>query len=224
MRGALLALDASTYVGSAAVLVDGKVLAAGETPMRGKHEERLMPLVVALLREAGVEARTLDAVACGGGPGSFTSLRIAASIAKGVATGAGCALHAMPSLALIAANAPTGAGRFLAALDAMRGESYVQLFARSDEDRVRAVGLPSRIDTAAIAALAMGEGALPIGPGLPGDVHPHARGVRCLLDGEGEGGLLPRVALASWEPDYGRLAEAQVKWEATHGRSLHGER
>jgi hypothetical protein len=26
--------------------------------------------------------------------------------------------------------------------------------------------------------------------------------------------------LASWEPAYGRLAEAQVKWEATHGRPL----
>jgi tRNA threonylcarbamoyladenosine biosynthesis protein TsaB len=28
------------------------------------------------------------------------------------------------------------------------------------------------------------------------------------------------VDLASWEPDYGRLAEAQVRWEAAHGRSL----
>jgi hypothetical protein len=26
--------------------------------------------------------------------------------------------------------------------------------------------------------------------------------------------------LASWEPSYGRLAEAQVKWEAEHGRPL----
>jgi tRNA threonylcarbamoyladenosine biosynthesis protein TsaB len=28
------------------------------------------------------------------------------------------------------------------------------------------------------------------------------------------------VDLASWEPDYGRLAEAQVRWEAEHGRAL----
>jgi tRNA threonylcarbamoyladenosine biosynthesis protein TsaB len=28
------------------------------------------------------------------------------------------------------------------------------------------------------------------------------------------------VALATWEPAYGRLAEAQVKWEAAHGRPL----
>jgi tRNA threonylcarbamoyladenosine biosynthesis protein TsaB len=28
------------------------------------------------------------------------------------------------------------------------------------------------------------------------------------------------VDLASWEPDYGRLAEAQVRWERAHGRPL----
>ena len=31
---------------------------------------------------------------------------------------------------------------------------------------------------------------------------------------------IPPVDLASWEPAYGRLAEAQVKWEAAHGRPL----
>jgi tRNA threonylcarbamoyladenosine biosynthesis protein TsaB len=28
------------------------------------------------------------------------------------------------------------------------------------------------------------------------------------------------VDLATWEPAYGRLAEAQVKWEREHGRAL----
>ena len=32
-----------------------------------------------------------------------------------------------------------------------------------------------------------------------------------------------RVSLDTWEPDYGRLAEAQVKWEAAHGRRLAGD-
>ena len=33
-------------------------------------------------------------------------------------------------------------------------------------------------------------------------------------------GAIERVDLDRWEPDYGRLAEAQVKWEAAHGRPL----
>jgi hypothetical protein len=56
-----------------------------------------------------------------------------------------------------------------------------------------------------------------IGPGQEIDAHPHARGVAPLLPSIVESGP---VNLASWEPDYGRLAEAQVRWEAAHGRPL----
>jgi tRNA threonylcarbamoyladenosine biosynthesis protein TsaB len=56
-----------------------------------------------------------------------------------------------------------------------------------------------------------------IGPGRPTDARPHARGVAALLRSIIAAGP---VDLASWEPDYGRLAEAQVRWEAAHGRPL----
>jgi tRNA threonylcarbamoyladenosine biosynthesis protein TsaB len=58
-----------------------------------------------------------------------------------------------------------------------------------------------------------------VGPGQRLDFHPHARGVASLLESVVRGGP---VDLASWEPSYGRLAEAQVRWEATHGRPLQG--
>jgi len=48
-------------------------------------------------------------------------------------------------------------------------------------------------------------------------VDPRARGaarLTKLID------ATPAADLAGWEPAYGRLAEAQVKWEAMHGRSL----
>ena len=56
-----------------------------------------------------------------------------------------------------------------------------------------------------------------VGPGQEVDLHPHARGVAPVLDH-----IIASapVDLASWEPDYGRLAEAQVRWEAVHGRPL----
>ena len=61
-------------------------------------------------------------------------------------------------------------------------------------------------------------GAHAVGPGQPErSVEPHARGaVRLarLIDGT------PAADLAGWEPAYGRLAEAQVRWEAEHGRPL----
>ena len=46
---------------------------------------------------------------------------------------------------------------------------------------------------------------------------PHARGALVVA---GAWDALPSLALDAWEPTYGRLAEAQVKWEAAHGRAL----
>jgi hypothetical protein len=57
-----------------------------------------------------------------------------------------------------------------------------------------------------------------IGPGQRWEATPHARGVAPILGSIIESGP---VDLASWEPDYGRLAEAQVRWEAAHGRPLN---
>jgi tRNA threonylcarbamoyladenosine biosynthesis protein TsaB len=52
------------------------------------------------------------------------------------------------------------------------------------------------------------------------EASPHARGAAAMLDHIIAFGRRP---LDTWEPDYGRLAEAQVKWEATHGRPLTSE-
>jgi hypothetical protein len=35
-------------------------------------------------------------------------------------------------------------------------------------------------------------------------------------------GSIESVDIASWEPEYGRLAEAQVRWERAHGMPLPG--
>ena len=73
--------------------------------MRGEHEERLMPAVAELLSRGKVAVEQLDAVACGAGPGSFTSLRIAASIAKGLSVAREIPLVVAPSTLLVPAAA-----------------------------------------------------------------------------------------------------------------------
>jgi tRNA threonylcarbamoyladenosine biosynthesis protein TsaB len=212
--GLTLALDASTYVGTVAVLRDGVVVAAREALMRGEHEERLMPAVLAALADAGAVPRDVARVVCGAGPGSFTSLRIAAGIAKGVAHGAGVPLYAVPSLALVVAAEPAfPPGRYIAALDAMRGERYAQALVVHADGRVAAAGASALATMEQLAAA----GDRVVGPLEPGGHAPHARGVAamlaaCLAEGP--------VDLDAWEPSYGRLAEAQVRWEAAHGRPL----
>jgi tRNA threonylcarbamoyladenosine biosynthesis protein TsaB len=210
----VLALDASTYVGTVAVFENRRLLAAGETAMRGKDAERLFPLVLDTVREAGRDLRDVGEILCGAGPGSFTSLRIAASLAKGISVGLGSGIRPVPSLGLIvAANAPaSGEARYLAVLDALRDEFYAQPFALKGE---AVVPLAEAVLTPAthLDSMAREAGLELVGPESGGKWTPHARGAVRLPEA-------PHVDLAGWEPDYGRKAEAQARWEAAHGRSL----
>ncbi|HEY0997926.1 MAG TPA: tRNA (adenosine(37)-N6)-threonylcarbamoyltransferase complex dimerization subunit type 1 TsaB [Gemmatimonadaceae bacterium] len=213
-----LALDASTYGGTVAVFRGAHLLATREVAMRGAHEERLMPAVAEALDEAGVRAEDLDRVVCGEGPGSFTSLRIAGSIAKGIAFARGIPLVPVSSLALVvgAAAPPLAAGEYVAALDALRDEAYVATCTVDDASQVVQVGPMRVIPNAELATLAA-RGARVAGPGHPFGGPPHARGVANMAAWLAD---RPPADLAGWEPAYGRLAEAQVRWEAAHGRPL----
>jgi tRNA threonylcarbamoyladenosine biosynthesis protein TsaB len=220
-----LALDASTQVGTVAVLRDRTLVSEGEAVMRGALEERLMPAVAATLGQAGCAVRDVGRVICGAGPGSFTSLRIAGAIAKGIVLGNGAradGLFAVSSLALIVAGrgANLEAGRWLALLDALRGERYAALFEVGGDGSVREIESLGRVREGDVARECERLGARAIGPREMVDAAPHARGAAILLDHIIAHG---RVPLDSWEPEYGRLAEAQVKWETVHGRSLPGD-
>ena len=215
-----LALDAATYEGTVAVLDDDRVIVESATAMRGKDAERLMPAVESSVRSAGLTLSRLDRVVCGAGPGSFTSLRIAASIAKGIAVGRGIPLFAVSSLALIVAgnvkDGPRGARRYLAALDALREESFVEEL-EHDAGTVRSLGAARLMRSDEVQATAERTNGRAVGPDLPGAWAPHARGVSLLLGQITDAGA---VDLGTWEPRYGRMAEAQVKWESEHGRPL----
>jgi tRNA threonylcarbamoyladenosine biosynthesis protein TsaB len=215
-----LVIDASTYDGDVAVIDETHVLAERRTVMRDALHERLMPAVAEALESAGVDIARLDRVVCGAGPGSFTSLRIAASIAKGIAMATDTPLFAISSLALLVGGCDLSPGRYLAALDALRGEFYVALF-EVDASRAIVELEPARlIAVEQLESLATSIGATVVTPSeVSGAVRatPRARGVLKLgqiVDRSG------RVDVSAWEPAYGRLAEAQVRWEATHGVPL----
>jgi tRNA threonylcarbamoyladenosine biosynthesis protein TsaB len=217
-----LALDASTYRGTVAVLEQDRVVVQASAPMRGRDSENLMPALDRALRDAGGGLEAVDRIVCGGGPGSFTSLRIAASLAKGIAVGRSIPLFAVSSLALIVsgnvADGPRGARRYLAALDALRGESYVAEF-EHEAGAVRPAGEMRLVANTDLQATAESANARLVGPEQGESWQPHARGVSLLEEVLASTGP---VNLAAWEPMYGRLAEAQVRWEATHGRPLQG--
>lgn len=211
----MLALEAATAMGSVAVVRGGEVLARREVAMRSGAEEHLLPAIDDALREAGATSRDLARIACGAGPGSFTSLRVSASLAKGLAFAHGIPMYALPSLALIAGDASLADGLYLAVIDALRGDVFAGAY-RRDNGEVTELEPVRLVPRAALEHEAALLHAVVIGPEEQPRTQPRAVNiVRC-----GAWLALAPVPLAAWEPDYGRLAEAQVKWEQAHGRPL----
>ena len=217
-----LVLEAATYAGSVALVNEGRVLAERSVAMRGRDHEALMPAVAEVLAEGSVPVAQVERIVCGAGPGSFTSLRIAGGIAKGLALAGDIPLVPVSSLVLlVVSRAGLQPGRYLGAIDALRGEHYVSMVEVDTAGDVRADATFSLVPTAELSEFASRLGAQLVVAGVPsdGEAAPRARAAAQLTK------LIDASAaadLAAWEPAYGRLAEAQVKWEAAHGRPLAG--
>lgn len=143
----LLALDTAANACSVALQAGARVIARIETAPR-KHAATLLPLAEECLAEAGLALRDLDAVAFGRGPGSFTGLRIATSVAQGIAFGAGLKVAPVSNLAAaaVAARRKHGWEQVLVAFDARMGELYAAAY------RLEAAGLPVEVRAEALLA------------------------------------------------------------------------
>ncbi len=220
-----LALEASTTAGSVAVWRDGVLVGHESVGMGAGQDDRLFPAIQQLLHAAQLAPRELRAVVCGAGPGSFTSLRIAAALAKGLTHGTGARLFAVPSLLLAAASVeiwPDAAGGRDVAIhsDALRGERYVLPVRVLGDGLVAAAGPLARLSVGLLAAtVPAGRRVGVLGTPCDDETPPVTPQVKHLLRVAGEWRDQP-VSLDSWEPDYGRLAEAQVKWEERFGIPL----
>jgi tRNA threonylcarbamoyladenosine biosynthesis protein TsaB len=134
----ILAFDASTE--TCAVALGGAAGWLERQELAGqRHSELLLPMIRALLGEAGLALADLDGIAFGAGPGSFTGLRIACGVAQGLALGAQLPIVGVATLEAMAetAHAKHGWTRVVAALDARMQEVYLAAYER-DGQRWRA--------------------------------------------------------------------------------------
>lgn len=220
---AVLAIDSSTRSAFVAVEVDGRVAAQEAVTAQANASSALLPAVDRAVRAAGLAPGDLSAVAVGGGPGSFTGLRIAAATAKGIARALGAPLLAYSGLLGFAA-AHRDAGRPVCALfDARNGEVYAGCW-RFGGGRVEEV-LP-------LAALPIGdlverlrgtdacfvaEGAALHRPVLEEAFGPGA------VAGEERSPAVGLLWLARTLPELGRVADA-AGWEPEYVRAAGVER
>ena len=216
----LLAIDTATDRASVAVGQGAEILAQECIVGARRHASLLLPTVSACLDRAGIGAGQLEGILLADGPGSFTGLRVGAAVAKGLARVRPVPVWVAPSLLVCAAGAGAGAGEVVvAASDALRGEVFVASY-RFESGRVVALTVPTVRGPADLLA-GVPRSARFCGPAAAKfgatPTWPAAGELFRLLH---LGAALRVPDLATWEPTYGRPAEAQAKWEREHGRPL----
>lgn len=130
----LLAIDTSTSRASVALEFNGVMFIEEALEIR-EHARVLLSMVERVLSSAGAALNDLDGIVFGEGPGSFTGLRIACSVAKGLAYAHDLPLYPVGSLHAIAAQAqalPPNT-RVLAMMDARMNQVYWMFDPESSE-------------------------------------------------------------------------------------------
>ena len=132
----ILHIETSTDVCSVALSEDGAVLFSKEDFDGPQHAVTLGVFIDELLSMADSHAKPIDAVAVSCGPGSYTGLRIGASMAKGICYGRNIPLIALPTLkvmsvpVLLMDELPEDA-LLCPMIDARRMEVYAAIYDRA---------------------------------------------------------------------------------------------
>ena len=214
----ILALDSATENCSVALLIGRRLIAREQLLERG-HAEHILPMADALLKEADMSLGALSAIAFGRGPGSFTGVRLAASVAQGLAFGAGLPVVPISDLRALAQRVmelDAAVTRVLVCNDARMHEVYWGCFERAAAGAVAAAAQEEQVGRPAAVTLPASWSK------APGAVHAAGSGfaaypeLRSALAGHLErvhDGLLPRAAeiarLALPEVACGRVLPAE---------------
>jgi tRNA threonylcarbamoyladenosine biosynthesis protein TsaB len=158
----ILALEFSSSQRSVAVARDGRVLA--ETSETGGRETRAFGMIEKVLVDAKIGRGEIECLAVGLGPGSYTGIRVALSIAQGWQLATGVKLLGIGSAECLAAQAQAEKffGRVNVVIDAQRGEFYLAVYEAS-ADGVKEIE-PLKIVAVAEAAARATAGEILTGP------------------------------------------------------------
>ncbi len=125
----ILAFDTSTEACVVGVLADGEIIEHFSIPEQ-KHTKILLPIIEEILQRASVKLTELDAIAFGRGPGAFTGVRLAVSVAQGLGYSLNIPVVSVSSLAVVAQRVfeQYQHNSVLVAIDARMDEVYFGAF------------------------------------------------------------------------------------------------
>jgi len=142
-----LALETSGRTGSVALAEDG-IVVAEETFAHGlQHAAGVIPMIDRLTRGRAWKPTDLGELYVSAGPGSFTGLRIAVTLAKTFSLATGAKVVSVPSVRVLVENAPASARHVILVLDAKRDQIFAARFERASEADAWTEAEPARLDS-----------------------------------------------------------------------------
>ncbi len=124
----ILAFDSTARSASVALLEDERLLALYNIDNGLTHSELLLPMAEEILRSLRVDISEIGLFAAAVGPGSFTGVRIGASLVKGLAFGRDIPCAAVSTLEALCENLRGTAGYIIPCMDARRAQVYTATF------------------------------------------------------------------------------------------------
>lgn len=124
----ILAFDSSSKALSVALVAEGVLLGEVNLNLKKNHSTTLMTTIDFLMAQAGLEPKALDRIAVSKGPGSYTGLRLAATVGKTLAYTLNKELVGVSSLLAIASRVKQPKSFVVPVMDARRGNAYAALY------------------------------------------------------------------------------------------------
>lgn len=232
-----IAIETSGRIGSIAIVDSNQSqhIAEQTFPHGLAHAAQVVPIIDQLTRSAGWSPRDIEQLYVSIGPGSFTGLRIAVTLAKTMALATGVKIVAVPSVRVLVENAPDDASDVAIVLDAKRGQIFTASFHR-DTSGAGSAWLPTepaRLDTLARVVSNSRKPLHLLGEGIPY----HQQAIVGLNDviitdessWRARASVVARIGsdMAArgefadpWtlKPIYIRLPEAEEKWQIARGQ------
>lgn len=140
-----IAIETSGRIGSIAVVGHGTVLIEEEVPHGLQHAAQIIPIIDRLIRDQRWAPTDIEELYVSAGPGSFTGLRIGITLAKTMALATGVKIVAVPTVQVLAENAPADAQHLVLVLDAKRDQIFTARFERSADDWIERE--PAHVDS-----------------------------------------------------------------------------
>ena len=131
------------------------MLAEAQFPHGLKHAAEIIPIIDRLAQQQQWRPRDIQQLYVSAGPGSFTGLRIGITLAKTMALATGAKIVAVPSVRVLAENAPAEARHVIVVLDAKREQIYTARFERRNSaGGTQSSGIWTEVEPAHLESLA----------------------------------------------------------------------